>query len=137
MFGRCVLVGLFVLTAGCGGDTADEAADNTTTSSSAAATSAITAAPTTTAVSTAPATTASQSKAVPNVVGIDLQLAQDTLQAAGFYALKSHDAKGLNRNQVLDRNWTVVDQSPKAGMVVPLNQVIDLGAVKDEEYQGR
>ena len=44
---------------------------------------------------------------VPNVVGIDLQLAQDTLQAAGFYALRSHDATGQGRFQVLDRNWTV------------------------------
>ncbi len=38
---------------------------------------------------------------LPNMEGLDLQLAQDTLQAAGFYALTSHDAKGLSRLQVL------------------------------------
>ena len=89
--------------------------------------------------STVPPSTApsAQSRPLPNVVGSDLQLAQDTLQAAGFYALRSHDAKGLKRNQVLDRAWTVVDQNPAAGRVVATDQVIDLGAVRDEEYQGR
>lgn len=75
-------------------------------------------------------------RALPNVVGLDLQLAQDTLQAAGFYGLTSHDAKGLNRQQILDRSWTVVDQSPKPGAIVPLDQVVDLGSVRDEEYEG-
>lgn len=70
---------------------------------------------------------------VPNVVGIDLQLAQDTLQAAGFYVLRSHDATGQGRLQVLDRNWTVVDQTPSGGTVMLLSEVVDLGAVKDEE----
>ncbi len=71
---------------------------------------------------------------VPNVVGIDLQLAQDALQAAGFYVLRSHDATGQGRFQVVDRNWTVVDQTPAGGTVIPLSGVVDLGAVKDEEF---
>jgi len=50
---------------------------------------------------------------VPDVVGMNLQSAQDTLQAAGFHTLRSHDAKSFNRSQMLDRNWIVVDQSPR------------------------
>jgi hypothetical protein len=93
--------------------------------------------PTTVAVAdTAPlpaAAPAPKTGTVPNVVGIDLQLAQDTLQAEGFYVLRSHDATGQGRFQVLDRNWTVVDQDPPGGTVMSLSEVVDLGAVKDEE----
>lgn len=56
------------------------------------------------------------------------------MQAAGFFALTSHDATGQGRLQVLDRNWTVVDQTPPAGTIADDTQTIDLGAVKDEEY---
>jgi hypothetical protein len=42
---------------------------------------------------------------LPDAVGVDLQLAQDTLQAAGFYVLTSYDATGQERLQVSDRNW--------------------------------
>ncbi len=93
----------------------------------------------TTSTSALPATSAPvpvERRPVPDVVGMDLQLAQDTLQASSFYALKPHDAKGLNRIQVLDRQWTVVDQSPSAGTVTGIDQTIDLGAVRDEEYRG-
>lgn len=67
---------------------------------------------------------------VPSVVGKDLQLAQDTMQAAGLYNLKSHDSTGRGRLQVLDRNWRVTDQSPSAGATVAKDQLIDLGARK-------
>ncbi len=70
---------------------------------------------------------------LPDVVGLDLQLAQDTMQAAGFYGLTSHDATGEARLQVLDRNWTVCDQTPAAGAPARLDAVVDLGAVKDDE----
>lgn len=119
--------------AACSTDEASEG-DSTTT------TTPVTALPVPAPTTAAPATTAvpaATSRPLPNVVGMDLQLAQDTLQAAGFYVLKSHDAKGLNRNQILDRNWTVVDQTPKGGTTVPTSQAIDLGAVLDQEYQGR
>jgi len=74
---------------------------------------------------------------VPDVVGMNLQSAQDTLQAAGFTPLRSHDAKSLNRSQMLDRNWIVVDQSPRAGTRISNHQGVDLGAVKDEEYRAK
>ena len=70
---------------------------------------------------------------LPDAVGMDLQLAQDTMQAAGFYLLTSHDATGQERLQVLDRNWTVCDQSPAAGTPTATDVVVDFAAVKDGE----
>ncbi|MEX2458253.1 MAG: PASTA domain-containing protein [Actinomycetota bacterium] len=67
---------------------------------------------------------------IPNVVGMDLQAAQDTLQAAGFYNLRSHDATGQNRFQVADRNWVVVSQTPQPGLQTSTDVLIDLGAKK-------
>jgi hypothetical protein len=52
---------------------------------------------------------------VPNVVCMDLQLAQDKGQAAGFTRMLSVDASGLRRRQVNDQDWVVVSQSPPAG----------------------
>lgn len=49
------------------------------------------------------------------MVGKDHQLAQDTMQAAGFYMLMEEDASGQDRLLMLDRNWTTVRQRPKAG----------------------
>ncbi len=73
---------------------------------------------------------------VPNVVCLDLQKAQDTLQAAGFYLLASQDATGQGRNQVVDRNWVVVSQSAPAGSTPDLKTKITLGAVKFGEPTG-
>ena len=41
---------------------------------------------------------------------------------------------GAGAVPVVDRNWTVVDQTPAGGTVIPLSGVVDLGAVKDEEF---
>lgn len=70
---------------------------------------------------------------LPDLVGLDLQLAQDALQAAGWYEMISHDASGQGRLQLIDRNWVVVEQTPAAGGVVPYDKMIDLGAVKKGE----
>jgi predicted small secreted protein len=69
-------------------------------------------------------------KPVPNLVGQGLQAAQDAAQAAGFYALKSHDSLGEDRHQILDRDWKVCTQTPAAGTNSPTTAKIDLGAVK-------
>jgi PASTA domain-containing protein len=99
-----------------------------TTSSSTTGTTALT---TTTTASTPASGNSSPAKiAVPNVVGKDLQTAQDTMQAAGLYMLRSHDSTGRNRSQVLDSNWMVTDQTPAAGTKVDADQLIDLGAKK-------
>ncbi|MDA0179172.1 PASTA domain-containing protein [Solirubrobacter phytolaccae] len=70
---------------------------------------------------------------VPNVVGKDHQLAQDTMQAAGLYVLAERDASGQGRMLLLDRNWTTVKQRPKAGKCVSEDTEILLSAVKDDE----
>jgi hypothetical protein len=70
---------------------------------------------------------------VPNVVGKDHQLAEDTMQAAGLYMLQEEDATGKGRMLILDRNWTTVRQRPRAGECVSEDTAIMLYAVKDEE----
>lgn len=58
--------------------------------------------------------------AVPNGVGMNYQAAQDKWRAAGLYVMPATDATGANRLMVLDSNWVVLGQSPKAGTkVVP------------------
>ncbi|SEQ19983.1 hypothetical protein SAMN04487983_1003299 [Streptomyces sp. yr375] len=71
-----------------------------------------------------------EKKAVPSFVGMGLQSAQDTAQAAGFYALKSHDSLGRGRNQILDRDWKVCTQNVAAGNTVATDTELDFGAVK-------
>lgn len=73
---------------------------------------------------------------VPNVVCLDLQKAQDTLQAAGFYLLGSEDATGQGRQQLVDRNWVVVSQSASPGSSPDPKTKITLGAVKLGEPTG-
>ena len=126
-----------LLLAGCGGDDnksqggGPESPSSSTTTAATPETVATTA-PTTN--STARTSTSGSSSAakitVPSVVGKDLQLAQDTMQAAGLYNLRSHDSTGQGRSQVLDRNWQVTDQTPPAGTLVTEGQLIDLGAKK-------
>jgi beta-lactam-binding protein with PASTA domain len=59
---------------------------------------------------------------VPNVVGSDLQSAQERL----FPPLRSTsvDASGQGRSQLVDANWIVVRQDPPAGtQVLPLTDI--------------
>ena len=70
---------------------------------------------------------------VPKVVGMDHQLAQDTMQAAGLYSLSEEDATGQGRSLLWDRNWTVVSQSPSPGSQVSEDQTIVLRSKKDDE----
>ena len=52
---------------------------------------------------------------IPDVVGVNHQLAQDSMQAAGFYNLSEEDASGTGRMLISDRGWEVVSQEPPAG----------------------
>ena len=70
---------------------------------------------------------------MPSVVGMNLQLAQDTLQHLGSYVLDQEDAMGLSRLQINDSNWTVCSQTPKAGKKVPIETVVLLSSVKLSE----
>ena len=136
-----MLVGLTVL-AGCGGGSDETAAGGGAETSAPTTTAALTttAAPTTTAEPTTETTSpppaddgGSGQRALPDAVGLDLQYAQDTMQAAGFFFLTSHDATGQDRFQILDRNWKVCDQSPPGGTPAGPATEIDFGAVKDDE----
>ncbi|MFG2683147.1 hypothetical protein [Streptomyces sp. NPDC048392] len=75
---------------------------------------------------------ASDTGTLPDLVGQDLQAAQDAAQAAGFYALDDQDASGQGRLQILDRNWTVCSQEPVPG-AYPTDTFVTLFAVKDGE----
>lgn len=71
---------------------------------------------------------------VPIVVGLDLQEAQDTLQAAGFRDLSSEDARpGESRFQISDRNWIVVGQTPRSCAFVDTDTEVELRVLKDDE----
>lgn len=73
---------------------------------------------------------------VPDVLCKDLQTAQDTLQAAGFYNLGSEDGSGQGRSQLIDRNWVVIKQSVPAGSSRGPSTRIVLTSVKFGESTG-
>ncbi|MFI6513431.1 PASTA domain-containing protein [Streptosporangium sp. NPDC050855] len=76
---------------------------------------------------------AAEKKTLPDVVGMNLQEGQDTMQAAGFLLLNDKDATGQNRLQVYDRNWVITKQSPAAGRKVPVDTLVTLYAKKSGE----
>ncbi|MEU1520422.1 PASTA domain-containing protein [Streptomyces sp. NPDC005811] len=124
-----------VLVLGAIGNAIDGGGSKDTASSASSSTSASTPAATTETVDSKPASSndKAETKAVPSFVGMGLQSAQDTAQAAGFYALASHDSLGRGRMQAFDRNWKVCTQSLKAGKTVPTDTELDFGAVKLDE----
>lgn len=66
---------------------------------------------------------------MPDVVCMDLQSAQDAIQAAGVFFSRSFDATGQDRAQLVDSNWIVVSQDPPPG--TPIGEAeANLGAVK-------
>jgi beta-lactam-binding protein with PASTA domain len=69
---------------------------------------------------------------LPDLLGKGLQFAQDAAQKAGLHSLRSHDALGRGRHQILDRDWMVCFQDPKPGKVDPATTV-DFGVVKIHE----
>ncbi|SDH14778.1 PASTA domain-containing protein [Klenkia brasiliensis] len=122
---------------GCGSDepTATPAATSDTTSAPTTEALPTTAAP----LPTTQAPTSSVAAPVvdfvmPDLVGIDLQTAQNTIQTLGVFYTVSHDLFG-SRNQVLDSNWIVCDQNVAAGQQVTgaAEGSIDFGVVKREE----
>ena len=52
---------------------------------------------------------------LPDVVGVNHQLAKATMKAAGFNNLSEEDAIGLSRKLDPDGAWVVVEQQPPAG----------------------
>lgn len=70
---------------------------------------------------------------IPDVIGMDLQSAQDKLQANGYKHLESIDYTGRGRNQVVDSNWVVVDVLPAVGVQTSTAFKVTLFVVKDGE----
>ena len=66
---------------------------------------------------------------MPAVVCLDLQSAQNAIQAAGIFYSRSVDASGASRMQVNDSNWIVVAQDPPAGTLIGEGDAL-LSAVK-------
>ncbi|MCR5980329.1 PASTA domain-containing protein [Gordonia jinghuaiqii] len=57
-------------------------------------------------------TTTRQVSIMPDVVCMNLQAAQNAIQAAGVFFSRSTDASGEGRSQLVDSNWVVVAQTP-------------------------
>jgi hypothetical protein len=76
-----------------------------------------------------------ESWVMPDVVGIDLQSAQDTVQQlTGFrVVVSSHDRTGADRTQVFDRDWIVCTQSVAAGSELVPDAMVDFGVVEQAE----
>ena len=61
---------------------------------------------------------------VPSGVGLDYQAAQDTWRGAGLHVAPGVDATGANRLPLIDSNWVVLSQNPKAGTKVDADSII-------------
>ena len=85
------------------------------------------------ASSAPPATVLPETFAMPELVGKNLQKAQDELQSLGSYLLDQKDASGAGRLQLDDSNWQVCEQEPAAGQEVPITATVVLSAVKNDE----
>lgn len=73
---------------------------------------------------------------MPNLVGSNLQDAQDAIQKLTgdkVFFTKSHDATGAGRHQILDRDWKVCAQNVKPGATITTSTVIDFAAAKLSE----
>ncbi|MGW0246055.1 hypothetical protein ACWDYH_05380 [Nocardia goodfellowii] len=79
-----------------------------------------------------PPTTAAAPVAMPSVVCLNLQAAQNAIQAAGVWYSRSTDATGRGRMQLSDRNWIVVAQSPAPGVLIGEGDAV-LSVVKTNE----
>ena len=84
----------------------------------------------------APVAHADQSWTMPNLVGTDLQGAQDAIQSLTHDAVwlsTSTDLTGKGRAQIVDRNWTVCSSTPAPGATFTATTNIDFGVVRDTE----
>ncbi len=82
------------------------------------------------------ATAGPTSWTMPDLVGSNLQDAQNAIQTLTGFEIaltRSHDETGAGREQLLDRNWIVCSQNIPAGEEITRGTRIDFGAVKDNE----
>jgi hypothetical protein len=67
---------------------------------------------------------------MPNLVGENLQTAQDILQSRGSFLLSQEDALPSGRSQLIDSNWYVCSQYPEPGATVSVSEFVTLWSVK-------
>lgn len=74
-----------------------------------------------------------QTWSMPNLIGQDLQSAQDAIQSMtndGVWYSDSNDLTGKGREQVMDRNWQVCTSTPPPGATITSNTSITFGVVR-------
>lgn len=88
------------------------------------------------AVALSPTAAAELSWTMPNLVGMDLQGAQDAIQSltrGAVWFSGSTDLTGKGRAQIIDRNWQVCKSTPAAGVTITTSTAIRFGVVRDTE----
>ena len=73
---------------------------------------------------------------MPDLIGQDLQAAQNAIQALTDYKVffsGSKDLTGKGRMQVSDRNWQVCSSTPPAGTTITEQSSVEFGVVKLSE----
>jgi hypothetical protein len=89
------------------------------------------------ALSTAPIGAAQPDEwTMPDLIGQDLQRAQDAIQSLTDLAVwytNSTDLTGQDRMQVSDRHWLVCTSTPPPGAMFTTDTEIDFGVVRIEE----
>jgi beta-lactam-binding protein with PASTA domain len=121
-----LLLGSLLLAAACGAPAPAPTPPSTTTAPS--TTSALSATPT--------AGPAATSWVMPDLVGVNLQDAQNAIQSLtdfGIAITTSTDATGAGRSQLLDRNWTVCSQNVAPGESITADTAIDFAVVQLDE----
>ena len=83
-----------------------------------------------------PLAAADPSWTMPDLVGVDLQGAQDAIQSltdGEVWYSSATDLTGQGRAQIVDRNWVVCSSTPPAGAAFTATTNIDFGVVRDTE----
>jgi hypothetical protein len=85
------------------------------------------------AVAVSPVAAAEPSWTMPNLIGHDLQGAQDAIQSLTHDAVwysSSTDLTGQGRAQISDRNWVVCSSTPAPGGAFTAATKVDFGVVR-------
>lgn len=83
-----------------------------------------------------PTAAAAPSWTMPNLIGTDLQGAQDAIQSltrGEVWFSSSTDLTGKGRAQISDRNWQVCSSTPAPGATFTATTKIDFGVVRVSE----
>lgn len=88
-----------------------------------------------TAIAISPSASAEPSWTMPNLIGKDLQGAQDAMQSLTHDAVwftSSTDLTGKGRAQINDRNWQVCTSTPPPGATFTASTKVDFGVVRTD-----